>query len=84
MQENQFENVTFQIPVIFVSTWMCLVMVAICTQNHHHIDSYPRASLFTKKTPSYGYRDPHYKPKTFWRLSQVYNRNPYTDKMASS
>ena len=25
--------------------------------------------LFTKKTPSYGYRDPHYKPKTVWRPS---------------
>ena len=29
--------------------------------------------LFTKKTPSYGYRDPHYIPKTVWRPSQVYN-----------
>ena len=26
--------------------------------------------LFTK-TPSYGYRDPHYKPKTVWRPSHV-------------
>ena len=40
--------------------------------------------LFTKKTPSYGYRDPHDKPKTVWRPSQVYNGNPYTDKTASS
>ena len=40
--------------------------------------------LFTKKTPSYGYRDPHYKSKTVWWPSQVYNRNPYTDKTASS
>ena len=40
--------------------------------------------LFTKKTPSYGYRDPHYKPKTVWRPSHVYNGNPYTDKTASS
>ena len=40
--------------------------------------------LFTKTTPSYGYRDPHYKPKTVWRPSQVYNGNPYTDKTASS
>ena len=36
--------------------------------------------LFTKKTPSYGYRDPHDKPKTVWRPSQAYNGNPYTDK----
>ena len=35
--------------------------------------------LFTKKTPSYGYRDPHDKPKTVWRPSQVYNGNTYTD-----
>ena len=40
--------------------------------------------LFTKKTPSYGYRNPHYKHKTVWRPSQVYNGNPYTDKTASS
>ena len=40
--------------------------------------------LFTKKTPSYGYRDPHDKPQTVWRPSQVYNGNPYTDKTASS
>ena len=40
--------------------------------------------LFTKKTPSYGYRDPHDKPKTVWRPSHVYNGNPYTDNTASS
>ena len=37
--------------------------------------------LFTIKTPSYGYRNPHYKPKTVW---QVYNGNPYTNKTVSS
>ena len=36
--------------------------------------------LFTIKTPSYGYKNPHYKPKTFWWPSQVYNRNPYANK----
>ena len=41
-------------------------------------------ALFTEKTPSYGYRDPHYKAKTVWRPFQVYNGNPYTDKTASS
>ena len=45
---------------------------------------YIAGPLFTKKTPSYGYRDPHYKPKTVWRPSQLYNGNPYTDKTASS
>ena len=40
--------------------------------------------LFTKKTPSYGYRDPHYKPKTVGRPSQVYNGDPYTDNTAFS
>ena len=39
--------------------------------------------LFTKKTPSYGYRDPHYKPKTVWRPSQVYNGNPHTDNLVN-
>ena len=34
--------------------------------------------LYSKKTSSYGYRNPHYKPKTVWRPSQVYNGNPYT------
>ena len=40
--------------------------------------------LFTKKMLPSEYRDPHYKPKTVWRPSQVYNGNPYTDKTASS
>ena len=40
--------------------------------------------LFTKKMPFYGDRNPHYKPKTVWRWSQVYNGKPYTNKMASS
>ena len=40
--------------------------------------------IFTKKTPSYGYGNPHYKPKTVWWPSQVYNGNPYTNKTASS
>ena len=44
----------------------------------------PAGPLFTKKTSSYGYRDPHYKPKTVWRPSQVYNGNSYTDKTGSS
>ena len=33
-----------------------------------------------KKTPSYVYRNPHYKPKTAWRPSHVYNGNHYTNK----
>ena len=33
-----------------------------------------------KKTPSYGYRNPHYKPYMDLRPSQVYNRYPYTNK----
>ena len=41
-------------------------------------------TLFIKKTPFYGYRDPHYKPKAVWRPSQVYNGSRYTDKTASS
>ena len=44
----------------------------------------PPGPLFTKKTPSHRYRDPHEKPKRVWRPSQVYNGNPYTDKMAFS
>ena len=38
------------------------------------------APLFSKKTPSYGYRDPHYKVKTVRLPSQFYNGNPYTKK----
>ena len=33
--------------------------------------------LFTKKVPSYEFRNPQYKPKTVWRPSQVYNGNHY-------
>ena len=58
-------------------TWHPVSQLDECTRQ----DTGP---LFTKKTPSYGYRDPHDKPKTVWRLSQVYNGNPYTDKTASS
>ena len=39
--------------------------------------------LFTKKTVSYGYQDPLYKPKTVWRPSQFYNGNPYANKTVS-
>ena len=39
--------------------------------------------LFTKKTLSYSYRNPHYKPEMVWRPSQVYNENPYTNRMMS-
>ena len=40
--------------------------------------------LFTKKTPSYWYRDSRYKPETVVRPSEVYNGDPYTHKTASS
>ena len=40
--------------------------------------------LFAKKTPSYQYRDSHYKPETVVRPSQVYNGDSYTRKTASS
>ena len=36
--------------------------------------------LFTKKTQFYRRSNPHYKPKTVWRPSRVYNGNPYTNK----
>ena len=55
--------------------------VCSCQMLRRQVNTGP---LFTKKTPSYGYRDPHDKPKTVWRPSQVYNGNPYTDKTASS
>ena len=35
--------------------------------------------LVTEKTPSYRYKNPHYKPKTVWRPSKVYNGNPHDD-----
>ena len=45
---------------------------------------YKPGPLITKKTPSCRHRDPHNEPKLFWRPSQVYNGNPYTNKTASS
>ena len=48
------------------------------------LDNPNTGPLFTKKTPSYGYRNPLYKPKTVWPPYQVYNGNPYTDKTVSS
>ena len=47
-------------------------------------DALAPGPLFTKKTPSYQYRDSHYKPETVVRLSEVYNGDPYTRKTASS
>ena len=41
-------------------------------------------SLRRHRLMSYQYRDPHHKPKMVWRLSQVYNGNPYTHKTTSS
>ena len=40
--------------------------------------------LFTKKTPSYKYRNPHFKPKTVWRPPHVYNGNPYTNETVNT
>ena len=39
--------------------------------------------LFTKKMPSYGKRNLHYKPKLWWP-SQVYNGDPDTNRTVSS
>ena len=39
--------------------------------------------LFTEKA-SYGYRNPHYKPKMDWCVFHVYNGNPLTHKAMSS
>ena len=39
--------------------------------------------VFTKKTPSSGYRDSHYKPEMVGRPSQVYNGDSCTQKMVS-
>ena len=40
--------------------------------------AYASGPPFTKKTPSHKYRNPHYKTKTVWRPSQVYNGDSYT------
>ena len=39
--------------------------------------------IFTKTTPPYGFRDTHYKPKTAWWSSQVYNSSSSIKKTAS-
>ena len=43
----------------------------------------PRHLFTIQQTPSW-YRNPHYKPKTVWWPSQVYNGNRYTSKTVSS
>ena len=73
-----FENcwiLSIPLALSHYSNFMEQICLLICTKP---------GPLFTKKTPSYGYRDPYYKPKTVWRPSQVYNGNSYTDKTASS
>ena len=49
----------------------------------HTSTKYPRPQL-VKKTPSYWYRESHYKPETVVRPSQVYNEDSYTCKTVSS
>ena len=40
-------------------------------------------ALFTKRMSSYGYMNPHYKPRTVWRPYEVYKGDPYTNKTVS-
>ena len=54
----------------------------ICCVMQNYTGRYKNLTLWHAVT--YGYRDPHDKPKTVWLPSQVYNGNPYTDKTASS
>ena len=67
----------------------CLSIFGACDQgtNRHSTALKPESSLgfyFTKQVPPYGHRNPHYKPKTVWYPSQVYNGNPFTNKTVSS
>ena len=39
---------------------------------------YSLCFLVIEKTTSYGYSNPHYKPKAVWQRSQICNGNPYT------
>ena len=50
------------------------------TASHGH-ESGP---LFTKRMSSFGYWNPHYKPKTCWWPFHIYNWNPFTNKRKSS
>ena len=49
-----------------------VIMVPHCTHSKHC------GPLFTEKMPSYRYRNPHYKPETVVRPSQVYNGDSYS------
>ena len=55
-------------PILRHLTWL--------SSEHTYLFHPESGPLFTKKTPSYGYGNPHYKPKTVWRPSRVYNGNP--------
>ena len=47
------------------------------------VNLFPTPELLLIKTPSYSYRDSHYKPETVVRPSQFYNVDSYTRKTAS-
>ena len=49
-----------------------------------YISNWTSGPLFTKKTPSYQYRNSHYKPETVVRPSEVYHGDPCTRKTTSS
>ena len=68
--------------------FVVLCFVVVISPEHNvsrwFIYAYSPRHLVTKTTLSYRYRNPHYKPTTFWRPSQVYNGNPFTNKSLSS
>ena len=90
LSRKVFNNVVCKmVAFLFRQQWVnmtqcCRNCVSSCKHVHcGRLACWP-GPLFTKKTPSYGYMDPHYKTETVWRPSQVYDGNPYTDKTASS
>ena len=73
-----------------VTCWHLVLLTRALMINNMLVDGLmtqgARASagpLFTKKTPSYRYRDSRYKPKMVWQPSQLYNGDSYTHKTAS-
>ena len=58
-------------------------LVSILTNDDIKYKTPCTGPLLTIPAPPLGYRNPHYKPRTIWRLSHVYNGNYHTNKTVS-
>ena len=80
---NSFAAGVTTISVLFLNFFFFYNSLYIAWSNTKSALRCTPVPLFTKMMPSYGYRNPHYKPKKVWHPSQLYNGNPYSNSPIS-